>query len=64
MKVEYLCNNAHASSVATVETYTKKHYNAHAAMHYDGGGWSSYQIINYVIDKCGGKHELSQSEIL
>lgn len=53
--------------VHEIQEWTENHYDEHADMHYDGGGWSKIEKKVYVVKDCSGcgeTHFLHDWEIL
>lgn len=67
MTIKHKCGENVVENQATTKTDTRKKYNERAAMHYEGGGWSSWTDLYYIVDKCiicGNSHKLKESEVL
>lgn len=68
MKVKHKCGKKVVSNEAKKETYTRRSYNEHAAMHYDcGDGWDTWTETSYLVEKCvkcGKSHYLKHHDLL
>lgn len=54
MRIKHKCNNEIVFSSAEKRIVERKCYDEHADMHYDGGGWSTWNETIYDVNKCGG----------
>lgn len=67
MTIKYKCKKKEVYGKATTKTNNRSHYDGHAAMHYDVGGWTRWTETTYYVNKCencGKTHILNESEIL
>lgn len=67
MTIKHKCGDKTVFNEATRKTEQRTGYDGHADMHYDGGGWYTYDVTTYTVDKCsecGRLHYLKEKELL
>lgn len=67
MTIKHKCNRKNVFNEATSKTEHHKHYDEHAAMHYDCSGWSEWDETIWTVKKCtecGKEHTLKQIDLL
>jgi ribosomal protein L32 len=64
MTIKHKCGKKIVSNKATFETVTHKSY--HENFHYDGDGWSHWDELYFVIQKCrvcGEYHRFKENDL-
>jgi hypothetical protein len=67
MTIKHKCGDKTVFNKATKEVEKHSSYSEHAAMHYEGGGWSYWTETTYTVDKCkecGKMHYLKERDLL
>ena len=67
MTVKFKCGKKTVSAKAEEKITKGSHYDEHAAMHYEGGGWYHWTEVSYIIEKCpvcGKRHEIKKDDLL